>query len=324
MRGAFFYLLVPLFVVQTAALCAQTREDSEPRFTLAISEARGFFESAPGVRALDVNMTNTSNEEIREACPVVYRMFNLSVTYEGVPMQEKEAVQQHRKRGEFNSCSSEQLLKPLKPGAHRDSLMYLSDFYDMSKPGAYDITVSKETYPDDPQKSVTVTSNTITMVVTEKQAKDAEAILEKKRSAPPLTLDAEKPTVHAGAPIIVDITRKNMSDKTIFLHNPYAAIKWYNFDVQIGSEPAPETELLQQSKAPNALIVDTGQVASLEPEETTKTNVDLNYYYDMSKPGVYHVTASLVCKECDSTQIVKSNTVTITVVPASDRTPAQK
>jgi hypothetical protein len=324
MRKQVLKLLVAIFALQLIVGICAAQEKTAPGFTLAISEARGFFESAPGVRALDVNMTNTSNEEIREACPVVYRMFNLSVTYEGVPMQEKEAVQQHRKRGEFNSCSSEQLLKPLQPGEHRRSLMYISDFYEMSKPGQYEVTVAKETNPNDPQKSVTVTSNTITMVVTEKQAKEAEAILAKRRSAPPLALDAEKSSVRAGAPIIVDITRKNMSDKTLFLHSPYNVIQWYDFDVRISLVPAPETELLQQAKAPNARFVDIGQVASLEPEETTKTNVDLNYYYDMSKPGVYYVAASLVCKKCDSTQIVKSNTVAITVFPAGDPTPAQK
>ena len=41
----------------------------------------------------------------------------------------------------------------------------ISGYFDMTKPGTYTITVSKETYPNDPSKSATVWSNTITIVV---------------------------------------------------------------------------------------------------------------------------------------------------------------
>jgi hypothetical protein len=41
----------------------------------------------------------------------------------------------------------------------------IADYFDMTKPGTYTITVSKETFPDDPARSLTVWSNTIEIVV---------------------------------------------------------------------------------------------------------------------------------------------------------------
>jgi hypothetical protein len=40
----------------------------------------------------------------------------------------------------------------------------------MTKPGTYTISVSKETFPWNPEKSVTVKSNTITIVVPKPEA----------------------------------------------------------------------------------------------------------------------------------------------------------
>ena len=40
----------------------------------------------------------------------------------------------------------------------------------MTVPGTYEITVTRETFPWNPEKSVTVKSNTITIVVPEPEA----------------------------------------------------------------------------------------------------------------------------------------------------------
>jgi hypothetical protein len=37
--------------------------------------------------------------------------------------------------------------------------------YDVSRPGTYEVTVSRETDPDHPDKSVMVKSNTLTVIV---------------------------------------------------------------------------------------------------------------------------------------------------------------
>jgi hypothetical protein len=62
------------------------------------------------------------------------------------------------------SCTHELGINEIKPGGSFQRLLELSQRYDMSRPGNYEITVTRETDPEHPEKSVTVKSNTITIV----------------------------------------------------------------------------------------------------------------------------------------------------------------
>jgi len=323
MRRKALSLLFAFSLIRILASTCVAQEKPSPGFTLeTISEWHGDF--TPGFHAVIVRETNTSNSEIRESsCATVNGRFKLSVTYEGLPVQEKETVQQHRKRGELNRCYEGRMPLRIKPGAHADHIVHVYEFYDMSRPGEYVVTVSKETDPDHPDKNVTVISNPLTIVVTESEAKAVEEFFAAKRALGPLTIEAEEPVVQAGEPVIVDITRKNMTGETVTLRNHSDAIRWYDFEVRRGSEPVPETEDLRLAKAPGTAFIETREVVTLEPEEITKTGIDLTRFYDMSKPGKYRITAALVCVRCAQDEIVKSNTITITVLPA-DATPPAK
>jgi len=58
----------------------------------------------------------------------------------------------------------------IKPGKSITFPLEIRGYFDMTKPGTYTITVSQETFPSDPEKSVTVKSNTLTIVVPEPEA----------------------------------------------------------------------------------------------------------------------------------------------------------
>ncbi len=55
------YLMVPLFLVETAFLVAQTPEKLQPWFSLSIAEQLLAAENAPGTHLVQVTYTNISN-----------------------------------------------------------------------------------------------------------------------------------------------------------------------------------------------------------------------------------------------------------------------
>ncbi|UWZ84100.1 hypothetical protein [Occallatibacter riparius] len=53
----------------------------------------------------------------------------------------------------------------IPPGYTSYDYLLVGGRYDMSKPGKYEITIARETDPDHPGQSVTVTSNTLAILV---------------------------------------------------------------------------------------------------------------------------------------------------------------
>jgi len=63
----------------------------------------------------------------------------------------------------------------LQPGATRDRYLAMGWDYPMTEPGTYELTVSRPSDAEHPEKSVTVKSNTITLVVPEPTTQDEHA-----------------------------------------------------------------------------------------------------------------------------------------------------
>lgn len=175
MRKLASYFAVLIFATQIAVICAQTPERPKPRFKLTISN--GGMDSSGGY-VLAVTETNISNDIIREGgcLPLAFQDgINISVLYNGRPMEmdETKPMVQHlrKQRAHPAPCSGSMFGHEAKPGggpegAFEDNLD-ISLLYDMSKPGTYEVTVSKETFPHNPEKSVKVKSNTLTIIVPE-------------------------------------------------------------------------------------------------------------------------------------------------------------
>jgi hypothetical protein len=162
-------LLTPILLSSAVVLLAQTGQKPAPRFTLTISEYRK--ERAPGTYRIRLMETNISNEDLRVGpCAVERGMYNLSVVYDGVLMEERDVPARNlmEERERHTPCTSGSGYSPLKPRQSYVSFaLGLSWRYDMTNPGTYEITVSRETDPDHPEKSVTVKSNTLIIVVPE-------------------------------------------------------------------------------------------------------------------------------------------------------------
>jgi hypothetical protein len=90
--------------------------------------------------------------------------------YNGLPLKEKDAAA-HKKREE-NEKSEWCKVAPQKipPGHSWTRYLPFDVDYPLCKPGTYEVTVSRESDPEHPEKSITVKSNTLTIVVPESEA----------------------------------------------------------------------------------------------------------------------------------------------------------
>ncbi|MGA2673138.1 MAG: hypothetical protein ABSE99_07895 [Terracidiphilus sp.] len=170
MKKLALYFLALVLGTQTALVFAQTQEKPVPQFTLTISAY--YHEFGPRFDRVSVRVTNTSNKVLLEpGCSDVRGLYVISVTYNGVPLKEKDAAARHRKEAEQSQfCTRELGVNEIKPGASFQRLFSVAERYDVSEPGTYEVAISRETLPDHPEKSVTVHSNTLTIVVPEPEA----------------------------------------------------------------------------------------------------------------------------------------------------------
>ena len=93
-------------------------------------------------------------------------LYNISVSYNGVPLEEKNAAAR-RLAEQAVFCTHELGINPIKPGESIYRWFDLAYRYNLSRPGIYEVSISRETDPEHPEKSVTVKSNTLTVVVPE-------------------------------------------------------------------------------------------------------------------------------------------------------------
>jgi hypothetical protein len=158
------YFAAMILAAQAIGACAQTSGRPEPGFTLTLSEGhRG--STVAYQQVLVVKLTNISKEVMhRTMCDSFGGLYNLEVVYNGVPVEKTDAELKWKKQHEAGECyNGSAVPEQTKPGESRYDTLY----YNTIKPGTYEITVTGETFPGEPEKSVTVKSNTLTIVVPE-------------------------------------------------------------------------------------------------------------------------------------------------------------
>src|ERR1017187_7996277 len=178
MKKLWLYLIMPLLAVPVNPLVAQSAERPTPWFTISIEEGQLSRQAGYTVNdhQLLVKYTNVSDAAQKDYCAGTPWVYNEIVLLDGAPIVSKKeqrktevpiAVQDSRKikanYTEANSCRGSR--EPIPAGQSFRFPLWISSDYDMTRPGTYTITVKRETYPFDAAKSVTVWSNTITIVV---------------------------------------------------------------------------------------------------------------------------------------------------------------
>lgn len=167
MRKLAAYFAVMIFATEALAASAQSSEKTEPQFTLTISEYHHEF--GPGFDRIMVRETNISQAVIYDpGCQAERGWITLSVLYNGVLLKEKDKAARLRREKDANEfCTFGGGVSGIKPGESKEYLISLALEYDVSRPGTYDVTASMASDRDHPEKSVTVKSNTLTVVVPE-------------------------------------------------------------------------------------------------------------------------------------------------------------
>ncbi len=170
MRKLASYCGVMIFATQAFVACAQSSGKTEPQFTLTISEYHGEF--GPAFDRIMVKETNISKEVIYDpGCQAERGWITLSVLYNGMPLQERDAARRRYWEKHYSRhCTFGGGANGIKPGDSKEYLMSVAFKYDVSRPGTYEVTASMESDPDHRDKSVTVKSNTLTVVVPEPAA----------------------------------------------------------------------------------------------------------------------------------------------------------
>lgn len=163
------HLFALLFAILPIISFAQSAERLKPGFTLSIADDKTLPDSYPfGYHRLVVTYTNTSG--VAEDTRILdFDRLNMVVLYDGAPAKETALMRQERKYREAlasgQAIGRAEVPRKLKPGESVTKPLYISDYFDTTKPGTYTITVNEETYPWDTARSVTVWSNTIDIVV---------------------------------------------------------------------------------------------------------------------------------------------------------------
>jgi hypothetical protein len=179
MKKLGWHLVLLFFAAQATTLFAQPSERPTPWFTLSIEEAQ--LSRQAGYTANDhellVQYTNISNVVQQDNCVNRAWVYGMVVLRDGAPFEKRKPKtknddsDQDADSGRVKVHSSYvdkgcgRINGGIDPGQTVKFTLWPSAEYDMSEPGTYTITVKRETYPFDLTKSVTVWSNTITIVV---------------------------------------------------------------------------------------------------------------------------------------------------------------
>lgn len=175
MKKTMSICIAVVFVTQAVLASSQTADTPTPPFTLTIVQV-GYGGTTPGNYAVRVTLKNISDREIGDqGCLALRDWFNVSVVYNGVPMEETDAVRRLKKwRNPNVACEGSHTGRKIGSGQEHFYRLNVTEFYGMSEAGTYDVTVTRETDPRHPESSVTVTSNTITIVVPKSDANKVE------------------------------------------------------------------------------------------------------------------------------------------------------
>jgi hypothetical protein len=149
------------------------------------------------------------------------------------------------------------------------------------------------------------------------------------RHAPDFTIiiSTEAGTFTAqNGPIVVSVVavEKNISTHIVDITRTRNPDESYEMTVTLDGRPAPLTDEYKRKLAPkpydpNELIMGDTFIGALKPDQSAKFIIPLSDYFDFSAPGRYEITFSRGTDEGKPDSVeVKSNTITITVLPADE------
>ena len=259
------YLAVLLFAVQAVFSFAQEFKKPEPTFALSIEEDKDAARVNPALHRVLVKFTRVAiGAEVEEFHEEAMGMYEMIVLRGGILVKETDAMR------ELRSCrlrdGSPTIRNPrlLKTGESWTTPLDVSDYYDMTRPGTYQITVTRGTLPFPllAAYSTTVRSNTITIVVPQKAGEASAQAAEKPRPRFALTLSPEDPD--AVPPVWAQVDMENTSKSMIRECKCWPFYGMYNFVVLRNGEPLEESDEMRKLQVSRAGVDCPGNETLLE------------------------------------------------------------
>jgi hypothetical protein len=309
-------------------LLPQVAEKPKPRFSLAIEEDKNAARLNPGLHRLVVKYTNVwEGDEIDMFYKEAEGMYNMSVVRDGIRVAETPAMWELRR---YRKADNDNVLKNprvLRLGQSWTDPLDVSDYYDMTQSGTYEITVTRESLPLDPANSVLVKSNTISIVVPQGAAAPNAPGAEKPKPKFALAISLVNPD--EGLPGVIRVERENISDTAIREAKCWTLIGMYNFIISRNGEPLEASgDGARRLQSMRTATVCPGNETLIEinpGEADVEESVPLSYLFDVDKPGYYEV---YVTRETDpwnpaKSVLVASNTLYFVVPepPPAEATP---
>jgi len=308
--------LVSLCMMQAVVLIAQAIKKPEPTFALSIEEDKNAARIHPGLYRLLVKFTRvTIGAEVEQYHEEAKGMYEMIVRRNGLPVSETDAMRDLREHRKADSNPT--ILNPrlLKTGESWTTPLDVSDYYDMTKPGAYQITVKRETVPWDLRFSTTVSSNTITFIVPRRTGGQSAQSAEKPKPRFSLTLSAVN--LDDELPQSLRVELDNTSDSVIRERTCSSLMGMYNLVVLHGGEPLETNNAMQMLQKSRASVDCPGNEAVIEikPGDFYADSVNLRSLYNVFQPGSYsvYVTRETYPYNPAKSVLVESNAISFVV-----------
>jgi hypothetical protein len=293
MRKSGLCLVGLFFTLQTAPF-AQQLEKPSPTFALSIEVDQDAVRMNPTLHRVLVKFTRTAiGDEVEQFHEEAKGMYEMIVLRDGIPAKETDALRElrlYRKRDGSPTIRNPRLLKM---GESWITPLDVSDYYDMSEPGIYQITVTRGTNPGfPPPYSVLVSSNTLTIVVPRTAVGSPRTSADKSRPRFDLTISPEDPDDIPPDWVLVSIT--NTSKSAIRERKCWPFYGMYNFVVLRNGDPLRESEDMEKLQRIRADVRCPGNesLLEIEPGNVYADRVALGNYFDIHEPGSYVVYAT--------------------------------
>ena len=275
-----------------------------PTFTLHIAEDPSAARIAPGYHRIAVTFTRTSpGVEIEQFHPESKEMYNMIVTRDGQPVPELpalRALEDYRKADRYPTVTNPRMLQP---GQSWMTLLDISDYFDMTKAGVYEVTVTRQSQPLNLAYSVPVRSNTIRITVAPGTPAPVVPDADKPKPRFDLVVGPEIGRGENGALLRVEMD--NTSDSTIREYTCSAFMGMYNLSVWWNGVPLEANGQMKRLQELRSGVDCSANVwpEAIEPGKSGAEDIPVAAFFDVSKPGTYAV---LVTRETYPWQPTKS------------------
>ena len=338
MRKLALYLPLTIFAAHAFGICfAQEVKKPEPTFTLSIEEDKETTRTSPDLHRLLVQFTRVAiGVEVERFHEEAKGMYEMIVLRDGVPVPETDAMRNLRAYRRVDNNPMIRHPRFLETGQSWTTPLDVSDYYDMSEPGTYQVTVTRESFPfpRDRAYSTTVRSNTITIVVPRRVGGQSAQAGEKPKPRFALTLSAEDPD--EVPPTTLSVKLENISTSVIREAKCWPLMGMYNLYVFRNGDPLETNDDMRKLQSRRAAVACPGNetLNEINPGEADVVEIPIGNFYDVDKPGAYvvYVTRETYPYNPAKSVLVESNSISFVVPeppagaampPANDAQPAQ-